>query len=214
MEELVQAVNRIADSSSTIPLWISLIGLIAPIVLTIVSICLSIRMDKQNKALQKIIANRDMVNQSRETVLGFYNSYLLARDVLARSSTNIPDIFVSDQSYYNWATDVENACSGVIYSYNKAKLMLNDPELLSQMKKAFEAFSQLNIKVKTYISTGIPSQIIANAWTQFSQQYTVQPGNYYVLFQNRALGEAFARLCETSFTKEIQICAGKHLRGA
>jgi len=88
--------------------------------------------------------------------------------------------------------------------------MLNDPELLSQMKKAFEAFTQLNIKVKSYISTGIPSQIIANAWTQFSQQYTVQPGNYYVLFQNRALGEAFARLCETSFTKEIQICADRY----
>ena len=212
MEELVQAVNRIADSSSTIPLWVSLVGLIVPIVLTIVSICLSIRMDKQSKDLQKLIANRDMVNQSRETVLGFYNSYLSARDVLGRSCSNIAEIFTSDQSYYNWALEIDNACSSIIYSYNKAKLMMDDPSLLSQMKMGFDAFTQLNANIKMYISTGIPSQTISNAWAQFSQQYTVLAGDYYVLFQNRALGEAFAKLCETSYTKDIQSCVGLYNR--
>lgn len=209
MEELVQAVNRIADSSSTIPLWVSIVGLIVPIVLTIVSICLSIRMDKQNKELQKLIANRDMVNQSRETVLGFYNSYLSARDLLGRSCSNVAEIFTSDQSYYKWALEIDNACSSIIYSYNKAKLMLDDQELFAQMKKGFDAFTQLNASIKIYISTGIPSQTIANAWAQFSQQHTVLAGDYYVLFQNRALGEAFAKLCETSYTKDIQACAAR-----
>lgn len=207
MEELVQAVNRIAASNSTIPLWLSLVGLIVPIVLTIVSICLSFRMDKQNKELQKLIANRDMVNQSRETVLGFYISYLSARDLLGRSCSNVADIFTSDQSYYNWSKEIDNACSSIIYSYNKAKLMLDDQELLSQMKKGFDAFAQLNANIKIYIGSGIPSQTIANAWTQFTQQYTVLAGDYYVLFQNRVLGEAFAKLCETSYTKDIQACA-------
>lgn len=205
MEELTSAVDRIADSlGSNLPLWASIAGLVVPIVLTIVTIILSVRMDQQNKQLQKVLSNRDTINQTRQCVLDIYNAYLTALNITCQANGNVAGIFVSDQYYYRWEQDVRNADVAIIGAYNRAKLMLENEALITEMEKARDAFSQLARAISSYIYTGIPSQIITNAWVQFSVQYNVQTGNYYALTQNRILGEAFAKLCETSYTKDIQ----------
>ena len=54
MDELVIAVNKMAESlQNSTPVWISAVSIIVPIVLTIVSIVLSVRTDRNNKELQK-----------------------------------------------------------------------------------------------------------------------------------------------------------------
>ena len=205
MDDLVIAVNKIADLlQSSTPTWITAVSIIVPIVLTVVSIVLSIRMDKNNEKLQKMLANRDMMSQTRQCILDIYNAYFNGFHILMQANGNIADIFVSDQSYYRWAQDIENATKEITHAYNRTKLLLDDAKLLKQMSDAQTAFFALEHAVKSYIYTGIPAQTIANAWTQFSNQYSIAPGNYYALFQNRYLGETFSKMCETTYTKDIQ----------
>ena len=205
MEELGAAINHVAEAlQTTTPAWVSATGIIVPIILTVISIVLSVRMDKNNKEMQKMLANRDMMNQTRQCVLDIYSAYFNGFHILTQANGNIAEIFVSDQSYYRWAQDIESAERSITQAYNQAKLLLEDQQLLSQLSDAQAAFYSLNNAVKSYIYTGIPSQTIINAWAQFTPQYSVAMGNYIALFQNRALGEAFSRLCETTYTRDIQ----------
>lgn len=206
MEEIVAAINNVAESlKNSTPAWVSVVGVLVPIVLTVVSIILSVRMDKNNQQMQKMLANRDMMNQTRQSVLDIYNSYFNGFMILTQANGNIAEIFTSDQSYYRWAQDIENANRDISQAYNRAKLLLEDDELLCQLSDAQAAFFRLDNAVKSYIFTGIPSQTIGNAWQQFSQQYSVVVGNYIALFQNRALGEIFTKMCENTYTKDIQL---------
>ena len=141
MDDLVSAVNKIADLlESSTPTWISAVSIIVPIVLTIVSITLSVRMDKNNEKLQKMLANRDMLNQTRQCVLGIYDAFFNGFHILMQANGNIADIFVSDQSYYRWAQDIENATKEITHAYNRTKLLLDDAKLLKQLCDAQTAF--------------------------------------------------------------------------
>ena len=205
MEEIVAAINNVAESlKNSTPAWVSVVGVLVPIVLTVVSIILSVRMDKNNQQMQKMLANRDMMNQTRQSVLDIYNSYFNGFMILTPANGNIAEIFTSDQSYYRWAQDIENASKDISQAYNRAKLLLEDEELLCQLSDAQTAFYSLDKSVRAYIFTGIPSQTVSNAWNQFSGQHSVAIGNYVALFQNRALGEVFIKLCENTYTKDIQ----------
>jgi hypothetical protein len=120
MDDLVIAVNKIADLlQNSTPTWITAVSIIVPIVLTVVSIVLSVRMDKTNEKLQKMLANRDMMSQTRQCILDIYNAYFNGFHILMQANGNIADIFVSDQSYYRWAQDIENARMDVISHYGE-----------------------------------------------------------------------------------------------
>lgn len=205
MDELIVAIDRVAEALQTSPpAWISVVGIVVPIVLTVVSIILSVRMDKNNEKMQKMLANRDMMNQTRQCILNIYNAFYTGAYVLAQADKNVAEVFSADQSYYRWGMEIENASKDVMSAYNQAKLLVEDEHLLQQLKEAKDAFVLVNQTVGSYICTGIPAQTIMNAWLNFSQQYNVQSGNYYALFQNRSLGEIFIKLCENTYTKDIQ----------
>ena len=207
MDKVIQSLDKIADAinGNALTTCLSIIFAVVPIVLTIVTIVLSVRMDKQNQKLQQSIAERDATNQTRQCILDIYNAYLDAFHLAGQASENIPDIFVSDQSYYTWANDVDNKSKEVMYAYNRAKLMLNDPQLLETLKNGFDAFSALNGSVKGYIFTGTPTRTIQNAWGAFCQTHpNIQPGNYYVLLQDSVLADEFRKLCSNTYTDGIQ----------
>ena len=207
MNEIVESLDKIvgAISGNVSKTWVSVILAVVPIALTIITIVLSVRMDKQNQKLQKTIADRDAINQTRQCVLDIYNAYLDAFHLTGQANRNVADIFVSDQSYYMWASDVDNKCRAVMYAYNRAKLMLNDPLLLDPLEKGYYAFSALNGSVGSYVSTGAATRTIQNAWCIFCETHSnVKAGNYYVLLQDSVLAEEFRKLCSNTYTDEIQ----------
>ena len=206
MDELVEVLTRIADSmgGKSLPLWASVAGLVVPIVLTCVSLWLTRRLDQKNSELQIALSNRDMQNQTRQCILDIYNSYFEAYDIAYQAVDNVAEVFISDQSYYTWALGVENSMRGINRSYNQVKLMIEDDEFLDVIAEARNAFSAINGTVKSYLNSGIPAQTIQNAWLQFPLPSGVQAGNYYFLMQNRAYGEGFIKLCQTSYTDDIQ----------
>ena len=207
MDEIIKSLDNIADAinGNALTTCLSIIFAVVPIVLTIITIVLSVRMDKQNQKLQKSISDRDTINQTRQCVLDIYNAYLDAFYLTGQADGNIADIFASDQSYYTWANDVDNRSKAVMCAYNRAKLMLNDPQLLETLKNGFDAFSALNGAVKSYIFTGTPTRTIQNAWCAFCQSHpNIQPGNYYVLLQDSVLADEFRKLCSNTYTDGIQ----------
>lgn len=209
MDHLVTAVNRIADAQTgTLPLWISIVS---PLVLTLISLFLSVRMEHQNKKLQIAFANRDLQNLTRHHVLDIYNAYCTALDCVGGVSDKLTNVFTSEQSYYSWANDVQKTDSELFRAYNQARLMLDDENLLTVLKKARDSYDKINAKISEYIATGIPVQTLTNAWTQISAQYGIVRGDYYSLNHNPIYGEAFSRLCETSHTKRIQILIKEYL---
>jgi hypothetical protein len=207
MEQIVQALNEIKNVIEGDRFTVVMSGILAvtPIILTIITIWLSVRMDKQSKKLQKELADRDQKNQTRSCVLDIYNTYLSAFHMTGQATGNISEIFVSDQSYYKWALEVEENSKNIMSAYNRAKLMLKDEDLINELKKGFEAFSILNGSVKSYIFSGLPTQTIQNAWNQFSVVHPqIQRGDYYALYIDRVLGEEFKALCNNSYTENIQ----------
>ena len=207
MDEIIKSLDNIADAinGNALTTCLSIIFAVVPIVLTIITIVLSVRMDKQNQKLQKSISDRDTINQTRQCVLDIYNAYLDAFHLTGQTNGNVADIFVSDQSYYMWANDIDNKSKAVMYAYNRAKLMLNDPQLLETLKNGFDAFSALNGAVKSYIFTGTPTRTIQNAWCSFCQAHpNIQPGNYYALLQDSVMANEFRKLCSNTYTDGIQ----------
>ncbi len=214
MEEIVAVLQKIADSmgQNTVPTWLAIIGIVVPIILTCVSIAqgfttrkLSIRMEEQNRELQKQLHNRDVINQSRECVLEIYNTYRSALNLALQADKNVADIFTSDQNYYQWGMSVQNMQMNVMSAYNRAKLMVGtDAEMINYLNKCWQAFAGLSTTIDRYVGTGIPSSTIQNAWAQFSAKYAIYIGDYGSLYRNRVMREEFMKLCENTYTQEIQ----------
>lgn len=207
MDEVVKSLDQIADATNgnALTTCLSIVFAVVPIVLTIITIVLSVRMDKQNQNLQKLIADRDTINQTRQCILDIYNAYLNAFHLAGQANGDVADIFASDQSYYTWAIDVETKGKDILYAYNRAKLLINDEDMIAVLKEGFIAFSNLNGSVHAYISTGIATGMIQNAWQSFTISHPqVVSGNYYALYQNCVFGEEFKKLCSNTYTDDIQ----------
>ncbi len=207
MEEIITALQQIADSmgQNAVPMWLTIMMSILPIILTVITIWLSICMHIQNKELQKQLHNRDVVNQSRKCMLEIYNAYVSALNIACQADKYVADVFSNDQSYYQWGMTVQNARVNVMGAYNRAKLMVGaDSEMIDYLKKSFDVFADLDATVGRYVGTGIPSQTIQNAWSEFFKKYGIFSNNYGVLYSNRVMHEEFIKLCENSYTHEIQ----------
>ena len=207
MDDIINSLDKIADAinGDALTTCLSIIFAVVPIALTIITIVLSVRMDKQNQKLQKSIIDRDTINQTRQCILDVYNAYLAALHLMGQANGNVADIFVSDQSYYTWTIDVENKEKDIMYAYNRAKLLINDEELIRVLKAGFDAFADLNSSIHAYISTGIATETIRNAWQSFAVSHPqVACGNYYALYQNCVFGEEFRKLCSNTYTDGIQ----------
>ena len=199
-------INTLAQSSSTITkdFYLYFYDFI-PIILTIITIVTSISIDKRNIQLQKNLSNRDILNQTRETIFEIYNAYLDGFYYVSQASGNIPEIFVSDQSFYKWALELENKNKEIVFAYNKSKLIFCDEELIKKIKEGFEIFSDLTSNVKLYIGTGFAFNVCENAWHQFSKMHSnVSPGNYFALLTNQEFAEEFKKYCSNQYTDEIQ----------
>lgn len=207
MDEVVTALNNIAASltGKELPLWLTAFGIIVPILLTGITIFLSVRMNKQNEQLQKLIHNRDAANQARELVIDIYQSFFNAFIVVQQAGDNVAGVFVSDQSYYQWGIAVETATKDVSLAYNKAKLLFKDDmEFIDYLKKSWVSFADINNTVNWYIHSAIATQTVRAAWNEFCQKHAIQSENYMALYQDPTLGAEFKELCDNSYTQDIQ----------
>lgn len=205
MEKLIDAINNLANAlQSVTPQWMSIVEIFAPITLTVISIVLSVCIHKQNKSFQKILANRDQENQTRQYIIDIYNTLFDGLAVLKQADGNVAYVLTSYSSCYNWALKVEEKNTSIIKSYNGAKLLIDDDELIKHIECAKTAFNEIYYTVNSYIFGGSALNVITDAWTTISRNEKIQIGDYVKMLQNSDLSKQFVGLCESKDTQKIQ----------
>lgn len=207
MDEVAFTLNRIADSltDSGTPMWLTAIGILMPILLAAITIFMSVRTDRQNRELQKLIHNRDVANQTRQIIIEIYHAFFNAFVITQHEITNVAGVFTSEQLFLQWENTIDYTLKEVSFAYNKLKLLLpEDREIVEYTRKCWVAFTDINYAVSTYIRTGIAAQTIRAAWSTIQTKCIIQFGDYFTLYQNTMLAEEFTRLCENTYTRDIQ----------
>lgn len=210
--QVVEVLIRIAEAleNGFVPLWFAIIGIFAPIILTLLSIWLNRKTSRQNEELQKNLHNRDVKNQTLQSIIGIYNSFCDALNVVGFASNNIMVIFISQQFIYSWSESVSNSCMSIIRAFNQANIILDDSDMIDYLRKCKDIFVELNNNINQYKNNLVPFQMIQNAWDSIKQKYPqkyVNPlgiNDYNLLYQNTADLEDFKKMCENGYTKEIQ----------
>lgn len=214
MEELVNSITEIKKvlENDTLDILLSVIIGVVPIFLTILNIYLSKKMNKQNEQLQIDIANRDVRNQTREILLNIYNAYLNGFIQLERAYKNIPEIFISEQSFYPWALEVEKNYIEINSAYNRAKLLIDNVPMLNYLKETTLLFSDFYLSIANYAKSGQATNIIENAWNNFLFLHPVfKRRDYIPLYLDQILGDEFVKLCSNSYTDSIQLKLEKYI---
>lgn len=111
---------------------------------------------KQNQNLQKQIANWDSANLFRQNVLEVYNAYFNGLRVVYLAIGNVANTFAIPLSLQQWVGELQKAYDTISYSYNQAKLMIDDVQLLQSLKTSFEKFNDLYNRVNQYYHSGLP----------------------------------------------------------
>ena len=200
---VVDALDRIAKNlQAGVPAWVTIFGAIAPIILTIVTIALSIQMNRQNKKLQKEIHNRDVLNQSRKEVLGIYNAFLTSLLTLQKCGP-VEAVFASEYGTYQWHQEITAARIGVINAYNTANLLFEDKEMTEYLAKLRDLFSEISIDVSRYIYSGIHNSTRIEAISRVAKQSGVNENDILSPYASPTTKDQLIKECQNSFTKEI-----------
>lgn len=203
MDELVRSINNIADIlKKQSPEYVSIIMAVVPVLLTIITIILSWRMDRQNKKLQKMIHNRDILNQYRQDILLIYNTYSEAWINLVRYGS-VEKIFIHEQTTYNWNQEINNMIIEVARASDKAELLLDDKELTGYLVSLRDDYKEICICVSRYIYNNTFSQVLQNALSTVASKNGVLGSNANYLAQNPVTQEQLIKLCENENTREI-----------
>lgn len=203
MEDLTKSLDNIADIlKGSSPGWITLFTAFVPILLTLITIILSFRMDKQNRALQKLIHNRDVLNQSRQDILSIYNAFSEALVSLQMIGT-VESVFSNEQNTYLWNQEINNRKSDLINACNKAKLMFNDNQLTNHLMESIKVYNEICTCVSRYIYNNTHAQVLQNARSAVASQFGTVAYDPTELSKNTAAREQLIKLCENENTREI-----------
>lgn len=204
MNKIVAALYSIASFMKPSCLW-TVMEVLIPIIPAIITLCLSVRMDKQNRQLQKQIHNRDVRNQTRESVFSIYQAFLDAAIVLQQAGDDIRFVFIRSDAFWKWGLDIENVIKTITFANNKAKLLFpDDKRLTDYTSKCWNAFSDVYKVVNLYVHSTNPLQAIESAWDNMEQEYGISRGNYVAVIQKQEWLEEFERLCSNKHTENIQ----------
>lgn len=84
------------------------------------------------------------------------NAYFNGLRVVDQAVGNVADVFASPQSLQQWVYEFQRAYEMLACSYNQAKLMLDDDQLLQALKTSFYKFNDLYGCVNSYYHSGLP----------------------------------------------------------
>lgn len=206
MGEIVQELQEISEIilQNQNPVWLTYLSSLGPLILTGISVFIACRQHKQSQVLQKQIANRDSANLLRQNVLEVYNAYFNGLRVIDQAVGNVADVFASPQSLQQWTNELQKAYETLSCSYNQAKLMLDDAQLLQALKTSFNKFNDLYICVNGYCHSGLPITTMNSAWISISPKYGINGWDYVTLSQNLPAMEEFWKLCDNRHTQDIR----------
>ena len=212
-EKIIEALDKIADaidSNEWVTILISIIAIIAPLILTIISIRLSIRMDKNNKDLQRQIHNRDVDNQTRQLFIDIYTSFSKATNI-AISLKKAEEVlaFNTDNRFYN---DLCSAGQDMQTSFDMFRLLndgtTNDKKLLDFLLDYNASYHELFDEITNYLQNPLYAQHISNAWRKVTI-YGIQYQSFNSLMINPNAKNEFVATFKDPYIEAISQKAEK-----
>ena len=209
MEELIQKIDELINeiSANSVPLWLSIIGVFVPILLSLLVLWQGCRQNKRNIELQQQITNseeklqkelsaKEIKVQMHGDFLKIYDDFCIAQSVMGKAKDNMPNFFANPNIAFQWTSDLINANNGVCQAINRARLLLPtcDKEFLEVLRNVFEKYRELTYKVTDYIDTGAAEFYRNQTWSKITQTYNIAYGDYRALANNPIACQDFMKL--------------------
>ena len=220
MEELIQKIDELINeiSANSVPLWLSIIGVFVPILLSLLVLWQGYRQNKRNielqqqitnseEKLQKEISAKEIKVQMHGDFLKIYDDFCVAQSVIGKAKDNISNIFSNPNIALQWTNDLINANNGVCQAMNRAHLLLptSDKQFLEVLKNAFEKYRELTSKVIDYTNTGTAEFYRNQTWSKICQTYNIAYGDYMALSNNPIAYQDFMKLYSNKETEVINV---------
>ena len=208
MEELIQKIDEliITINNNSLPLWLSIVGILVPIFISIIVAIQAYIQHNSNKQLQIYISEKESRIQMHSDFLAIYDSFCVAQNCIGAARNQVDEIFAIPNLTFQWHNDMRQALSGLCQATNRARLLLptNDVELRDVLQTVFIQYRELVAQIDEYISTGTAENVRVETWGKLNSQYGVFIGNYAMLSNNISAYSDFVKLCSNDTTKSIK----------
>lgn len=218
MEELIQKIDELinAINNNSVPLWLSIIGILVPIAISLLVWWQSHQQNKKNIALQqqittgeeklqKEISSKEIKVQMHGDFLKIYDDFCFAQGIIGQAKDNIPNIFSNPNVALQWTNDLMKATNGICQAANRAHLLLPtaDNPFLEILEGVFSKYKALTTKVIDYSNTGAAEFYCNQTWTKICQTYKIAYGDYMALLNNPLAYQDFMKLYSNNQTDAI-----------
>ncbi|MBE6555741.1 MAG: hypothetical protein E7663_05900 [Ruminococcaceae bacterium] len=208
MEELIGKLDELiaAVGGGVLPLWLSIVGIFVPILISIIVAVQAYVQYIGNKKLQTYISQKEARIQMHSDFLSIYDAFCAAHSTIYMQDELLIEILATPNLTAQWQTDVRQALSETCRSLNRANLILpkSDATFFAMLKGVFEQYRDLAYEVKDYILTGAVEYHRTQAWGRLSSHYGVPYGDYAALRSNPDAHKDFLKLFANERSKSIQ----------
>lgn len=210
MEQIVEQLVKLNKRD-----WLDIIGILLPIILTVVIIIQDILHFRRTNKLQKQIHSRDRMDWYHDDVWNIYKTYYEFRDTIFTSgfSYNVESGNVNMAA--TWIVNLNTLKLSIARNLDLARLIFgrSNKELYSIIEERFTFSIEIIDKYIEYVTSGRLWAISENAWTRVALQYPTIPNfkyNYTMLVQDENLYDDFMKLCKSKELEEIQALVKEH----
>ncbi len=194
---------------------LDIIGILLPIILTMVIIFQNRIYSRRTDKLEKRIHSRDQINQHQGYILAIYNTYYVFCDTIFTSGFN-NNVKIGNVNLANtWVDNLITMRVSIGRNMDLAKLIFgqSNKELYSIIEERFKLSIKIIDKYIEYINSGKLYHVSENAWNMVINNYpeaAFYRYNYAVLPQNKKIYDDFVKLCRSEELDEIQNLIQEH----
>lgn len=203
LKNLTEAINK-----NTVPLWISIVGVIVPIILSVAVIVQAWVQHRQNEKLQSLLSNRDIKAQMHSDFLKIYDDFCIAQNTLAKAEKDLIMIFSHPLMERQWTDELVKSNNLICQAVNRAKLLLSDQEddkkLKDTLENVYKKYSDLTKKIVPYCIKGDSEKNRMSAWNSIVPEFGISPNSYEFLNINLYAQEKFVKLCRNDILDGFQ----------
>lgn len=218
MEDLIQKIDDLIKTlnANAMPLWISIVGIFIPILLSAIVIIITIYQHKKNKALQilinekneelqKKISDKELRVQMHGDILSIYDGNCMMQNALLRASKGVAILFANPNLTFPWYNELLNALHVLCQANNRAFLLLpqSDSGLREVLNNLFSKIQTLFAEISDYINSGAADLVRQQTWNKISPTHNIPINNYNLLSINYDATVDFIKLCTNKYTEKM-----------
>lgn len=164
MTDIISILQEIANRISYTPTWITYIGVLVPIIVSIAVFIMQISQHKSNKKLhkqistsqaelQKNIYNHQVELKCFDSILDIYKAFSSSVDALSVDSKYIKDTISDKDLKYDWHTNLIDIERQLYRKYDFASMLLGNTDLTKILKNRADSYRNMVEIILTKEST-------------------------------------------------------------